>query len=90
MKNISRREASTRIAVQLARRILHEELDPRAYSRDLEARCMQADYPTEIREVGSLEDQKAISEFIGQSEAEFQPYARDVLVARIAADGSRL
>lgn len=90
MNNISRQEASTRIAVQLARRILREELDPLTYPRDFEARCIQADYPTEIQEVGSLEDQKAVAEFIGQSEAELRQYARDVLVALIAAEGSRL
>jgi hypothetical protein len=90
MKNISRQEASTRIAVQLARRILREELDPLTYPRDFESRCIQADYPTEIQEVGSLEDQKAVAEFIGQSEAELRQYAQDVLVALIAAEGSRL
>jgi len=90
MKSISRREASIRVAVQLARRILREELDPLAYSRDFEVLWIRADYPTEIQEVGSLEDQKAIAEYVGQSEAELRQYARNVLVALVAAEESRL
>jgi hypothetical protein len=84
MKSISRQEASIRVAVQLARRILREELDPLAYSRDFEFLWIQVDYPTAIQEVGSLDDQKAVAKYIGQSESELRKYARSVLLAVVA------
>lgn len=84
MKSISRQEASLRVAMQLARRILREELDPLAYSRDFEALWIRADYATAIQEVGALDDQKAVAEYMGQSEAELREYARSVLLALVA------
>ncbi|MGA9668116.1 MAG: hypothetical protein WBQ94_02855 [Terracidiphilus sp.] len=84
MKSISPSEASIRVARQLARRILSEKLDPLAYSRDFELLWIKADYPTAIQEVGSLDDQKAVAEYIGQSEAELRDYARSVLSALVA------
>lgn len=89
MKSISRQEASIRVAVQLARRILREELDPLAYSRDFELLWIWADHPTAIQEVGSLDDQKAVAKYIGQSEAELREYARSVLLAFVETRESK-
>jgi hypothetical protein len=86
MKSISRQEASTRVAVQLARRIVREELDPLAYTRDFELLWIRADYSTAIQEVGSLDDQKAVADYMGQSEVELREYARSVLLT-LAATG---
>jgi hypothetical protein len=90
MKSISREEGSIRVAVQLARRILREELDPLAYSRDFELLWIRADYPTAIQEVGSLDDQKAVAKYMGQSEAELREYAQSVLLALVATDEPKL
>ena len=90
MTSISREEASIRVARQLARRILCEELDPLAYSRDFEVLWIQADYPTAIQGVGSLDDQKAVAEYIGQSEAELREYARGMLLDLIATGEPKL
>ena len=90
MQSISRQEASIRVAMQLARRILREGLDPLAYSRDFEDLWIRADYPTAIQEVGSLDDQKAVAEYMGQSEAELREYARSVLLALAATREPKL
>jgi hypothetical protein len=86
LKNISREEASIRVARHLARRILDKGLDPLAYSRDFEALWIRADYPRAIQKVGSLDDQKAVAEYIGQSEAEVREYARSILLALLATE----
>jgi hypothetical protein len=86
LKSISPQEAAIRVARQLARRILLEELDPLSYSRDFEALYIRADYPKAIQEVGSLDDQKAVAVHMGQSEAELREYARGVLRSLAATD----
>jgi len=90
MKSISSQDAAIRVARHLAQRILSEELDPLAYSRYFEALWIRADYPTAIQEVGSLDDQKAVAEYIGQSEAELREYARSVLLALAATSEPKL
>jgi hypothetical protein len=90
MKSISRQEASIRLARQLAHRILCEGLDPLTYSRDFEALWIRADYPTAIQEVGSLDDQKTVAKYMGQSEAELREYARSVLLALVATSGPKI
>ena len=82
---ISRQEASVRIARQLAGRILREGLDPFDYSRDFELLWIRADHPEAITDAGMLDDQKAVAEYIGQSEDELRDYARSVLLALVAA-----
>jgi hypothetical protein len=81
INSISTEEAAMCVAQHLARRILSQELEPLAYSRDFEALWIRADYPIAIQEVGSLDDQKAVAEYIGQSEDELRAYARSVLLA---------
>jgi hypothetical protein len=84
MKSISLEEASTRVARQLAGRILAEGLDPLAYSRDFELLWIGSDYSTDIQEVGWLDDQKAI----GEPEADLRQDARNLLTALIATGPS--
>ena len=79
MVSLSVQEASIRIARQLARRILDEGLDPIEHTRDFESLWIHADHPDAIGEAGMLDDQKAVAEYMGQTEAEFREYARDVL-----------
>jgi hypothetical protein len=86
MKIISREEAAIRVARQLACQILSENLDPLAYSRDFKLLWIQADYPVAIQDVGALNDQKAVAEYMGQSEAELREYARTALSALVATD----
>jgi hypothetical protein len=81
MKRISIREASIRIARQVAIRILSEELDPLEHTRDFELLCIRAEYPAEIQEAGCLEDAKA-----WMTDADLRDYARSVLLA-LAAKG---
>lgn len=50
LKAITRREASVRLARQIARRILSEGLDPLAHTRDFELLWMEADYASEIQD----------------------------------------
>ena len=89
LNSISIPEASVRLARHLAIRILSEGLDPLAYARDFEALWIRADYPLEIQELGSLEDQKAVAEYIGQSEAELREFSLSVLRDFIAASESK-
>ena len=49
-----------------------------AYSRDFELLWIKADYTHEIQEVGSLDDQKYLAQYVGQIEAELREYARFV------------
>jgi hypothetical protein len=90
IKGITTEEAAICVAQHLAHRILSEELDPLAYSRDFEALWIRADYPIAIQEVGSLDDQKAVAEYIGQSEGELREYARSVLLALVAPTEPKL
>lgn len=76
MKQISIREASIRIARQLAIRILSEKLDPLAYTRDFELLWIRAEYPAEIQEVGCLDDARA-----WMTDVDLRKEARDVLIA---------
>ena len=89
LNSISVAEASVRLARHLAIRILSEELDPLVYSRDFEVLWIRADYSSEIQELGSLDDQKAIAEYIGQSEAELRQFSLSVLRDFIAASESK-
>lgn len=89
LNSISIPEASVRLARHLAIRILSEGLDPLAYARDFEVLWIRADYPSEIQELGSLEDQKAVAEYIGQSEAELREFSLSVLRDFIAASESK-
>jgi hypothetical protein len=86
LRSVSVREASTRLARQLALRILSEELDPLIYTRDFESLWIRADYPTEMQELGSLDDQKSVAEYIGQTEAELRGNALGVLRTFAAAN----
>lgn len=90
MKSISTDEAAIRVARHLANRILREELDPLAYSREFELLWIRADYARAIQEVGLLEDQKDVAEYIGQSEAELREYARSVLLSLVATRDPKL
>jgi hypothetical protein len=85
IRRISIREASIRIARQLAIRILSEGLDPLAYTRDFELLWIRAEYPAEIQEVGCLDDAHA-----WMTDADLRKEARDVLVALAARDEPKL
>jgi hypothetical protein len=74
-------EAAVRIARQIARQILSEKLDPLEHTKDFESLWIQAGYPKEIGEAGMLDDQKYVAECMGQTEAEFREYAKNVLLA---------
>jgi hypothetical protein len=84
MRKLSLEEASIRVARQLARRILSEGLNPLAYTRDFELLWIRSDYSRGIQDVGLLDDEKAIAEDMGNSEAELREYARGVLLALVA------
>lgn len=45
---------------------------------------IKGDYEATIQEVGSLDDQKAVAEYVGQTEAELREYARSALLALVA------
>jgi hypothetical protein len=79
LKMISPQEASIRLARHLANRILSEELDPLRFTRDFELLWIQSEYAEAIQDVGSLEDQKAIAEYVGQTEGELREYAMNAL-----------
>jgi hypothetical protein len=85
MNRISFREASIRIARQLAIRILSEGLDPLAYTRDFELLWIRAEHPAEIQEVGCLDDAKA-----WMTDADLRKEARDVLIALTAGGEPKL
>ena len=76
LKHITRQEASLRLAKHLARRILSEGFDPLDHTQDFELLWIDADYAAEIQEVGLLEDEKYVSEYVGNTEAQFREYAR--------------
>jgi hypothetical protein len=84
LKQISRAEASMRIARDLARRILLQKLDPLNFTQDFEPLWIDADYPEGLQEAGCLDDQKAIAEYVGQTEAELREYVHGVLCALAA------
>ena len=85
LKPVTRREASIRLARRLAHRILSEELDPVGHTRDFELLWIEADYPSEIQDAGSLDDEKYVAEHVGQTEAQFREYARGVLIELVNA-----
>lgn len=84
LKSISRQEASVRLARRLAQRILSEGLDPVAHSRDFELLWIESDYAASIQEVGTLDDEKHVAEYVGQTESEFREYARRALTNLLA------
>ena len=88
LKGISCEEASIRLARRLTLRILAEELDPLDYTRDFERLWILADYASAIGEAGTLDDEKAVAEYVGQSESELREYARTVLRTLIASEES--
>jgi hypothetical protein len=77
------RKLRVRLARQIAHRILSEGLDPLAHTRDFELLWIQADYASEIQDAGSLEDEKYVAEYVGQTEAQFREYARNISVALV-------
>ncbi len=79
LRNISIAEASLRLARNLALRILSEGLDPLAYTGNFEALWIRSDYAPEMQRVGSLDDQKAIAYYIGQSQADLREFSLGVL-----------
>ena len=81
LKQITPREASLRLARHLARRILSQGLDPLSFTHDFERLWIDADYSNELEDAGCLDDQKAIHDLVGQTEAELREYARGVLSA---------
>ncbi len=85
LKPISIREASIRIARELAIRILSEGLDPLAHTKDFELLWIRAEYPAEIQDVGCLDDAKA-----WMTDADLRKEARDVLIALAAGGKSKL
>jgi hypothetical protein len=84
MKGISRAEASVRVALELARRILLEGLDPLIYLKDLEVIWIEADYPAEIQDVATLHDQME-SGLMVRPEAKSREYVRGVLLEFVTA-----
>jgi hypothetical protein len=80
LKPITTREASIRLARQLAHRILSEELDPLNHTRDFELLWIEADHPSEIQDAGLLDDEKYVAQYVGQTEAQFREYVRGVLI----------
>jgi hypothetical protein len=89
LESISREEASVRVARQLAHRILSENLDPLAFSREFWLLWVRAGYPREIQDVGMLDDGKWVAECMGTSEAEVREDARNVLLALVGIDDPR-
>jgi hypothetical protein len=87
LKIISRQEASVRLARQVARRILSEGLDPVVHTRDFELLWIESGYSTSIQEVGTLDDEKHVAEYVGQTESEFREYARRALTNLLATPG---
>lgn len=83
LKLITRREAAIRLVRHMARRILAEELDPVCHTRDFELLWIEADYPAELQDAGSLDDEKYVAEYVGETEQQFREYARSVLVALV-------
>jgi hypothetical protein len=88
LKSISLREASVRLARQLASRILSEGLDPLLFTRDFEALWLGGDYPSALAEIGYLHEQKEIAEFTGQTETELREYARSLLLALASSESN--
>jgi hypothetical protein len=89
LKVISPQEASIRLAKHFASKILSEGLDPLKYSRDFEVLWVRSDYADAIRDVGLLDDQVSNGQYMGQTEAEFREYARNVLRALTCDDLSQ-
>jgi hypothetical protein len=48
---------------------------------------IRSDYSETIQEVGLLDDQKAIAEYTGQTDAELREYAREVLRSFTSLNG---
>jgi hypothetical protein len=78
---LTRAEASLRLARDLAARILSQDLDPLSFAGDFLKLWIDADYMDVLQEAGCLDDQIAIAESLGQTEDELRDYARGVLTA---------
>jgi hypothetical protein len=76
---LTRTEASLRMAKDLAARILSQNLDPLSFAGDFLRLWIDADYMDVLQEVGCLDDQIALADALGQTEDELRNYARDVL-----------
>jgi hypothetical protein len=86
LRTISISEAALRVARHIARRILNEGLDPLAFTRDFEAIWIRSDYCREIQEAGTLDDDKAVAQYMGRSEDDVREQARQVMLALVASD----
>lgn len=76
---LTRAEASLRVARDLATRILSQDLDPLSFAGDFLRLWIDADYMDVLQKAGCLDDRIAIADALGQTEDELRDYARNVL-----------
>jgi len=66
--------ACVRLAIELATRIIGQNLDPLLYLGKFETWFMLADYPVEFAELGMLEEDAYVMEYAGKSEDEIRTW----------------
>jgi hypothetical protein len=85
LHKIAPRDGAIRIARNLARCIVRENLDPLPHLGKFYSLYWQSDYPKELSAVGNLDDEQITFAYIGQSEAEFLKHVWATI--RAFADG---
>jgi hypothetical protein len=73
---ISRSEACVRLASKLASDILNSAADPLLHVKRFERLWIDADYPSSITDLGTLDDEISMQEYLGESEEQMRKMVR--------------
>jgi len=76
LEAISTSEACVRLAYQLASDILDSAADPLLHVKRFERLWIDADYPSSIQELGTLDDEVSMQEYMGETEEQIRKMVR--------------
>jgi hypothetical protein len=74
--NISKDTACARLAQELARDAIRSGADPLQFTKDLKQLWIAADYPSTLQDIGGLDEEVYISEYMGHTLSETREMVR--------------
>lgn len=86
LRSIAKGEGAVRIAVQRAKEILENGLDPLKFTREFWQLWIATGYENEIVELGTLDDDVCVARHMGKKENDIRDWLTEILKAFVAKD----
>jgi hypothetical protein len=77
---ISKDAACARLAQEFAREAIRSGADPLQFTKDLAQLWIAADYPSALQDIGSLDEEVYVSEYMGHTLSETREMVRKHLL----------